>query len=104
MEEADKSYFCYYKRRFRIMFGKQIFLLVEVKTCGSDYTKLESQPLQKTEYIFIGENRKVIISFANENLYILDTSQIQQAETCIFKLIQSKYYMKKLLIKKQGSE
>ena len=86
------------------MFGKQIFLLVEVKTCGSDYTKLESQTSQKTEYIFIGENRKVIISFANENLYILDISQIQQAETCIFKLIQSKYYMKKLLIKKQGSE
>ena len=86
------------------MFGKQIFLLVEVKTCGSDYTKLESQTSQKTEYIFIGENRKVIISFASENLCILDTSQIQQAETCIFILIQSKYYMKKLLIKKQGSE
>ena len=47
MEEAEKSWFGYYKRRFGIKFGKQIFLLVEVKTCDSIYTKMERQPSQK---------------------------------------------------------
>ena len=50
MKEADKSWFGYFKRRFRIKFGKQLFLLLEVKTCDSIYTKMESQPSQKTEY------------------------------------------------------
>ena len=36
-------------------FGKQIFLLVEVETCDSIYTKMESQPSQKTEYVHWGE-------------------------------------------------
>ena len=47
MEEAEKSWFGYYKRRFGIKFGKQVFLLVEVKTCDSIYTKMERQPSQK---------------------------------------------------------
>ena len=54
-----------------------------------------------------GVNKKVIINFASENLCILDTSPNQQTEKCIIKLVQSKYFseeMKKLLIKKQGSE
>ena len=53
------------------------------------------------------ENNKVTINFANGNLHILDISQIQQAEGCIIKLVQSKHFneeMKKLLMKKQGSE
>ena len=50
MEEADKSWFYYYKRRFCIKFGKQIFLLVEIKTRDRIYTKMESQPSQKIEY------------------------------------------------------
>ena len=54
-----------------------------------------------------GENNKVTINFGNKNFHILDTSQIQQAERYIIKLVQSKYFneeMKKLLKKKQGSE
>ena len=50
-----------------------------------------------------GENKKVTINFAGENLCILDISPIQEAEKCINKLVQSKYFseeMKKLLIKK----
>ena len=50
MEETDKGQFCYCKRRFHIKFGKQIFLLVEVKTCNNIFTKIENQPPQKTEY------------------------------------------------------
>ena len=57
MEEADKSWFCYYQRRFCIKFEKQIFLLVEVKTCDSIYTKMESQPSQKTEYAHWGKQK-----------------------------------------------
>ena len=55
MEEAHKSWFGYYKRRFRIKSGKQIFLLLQVKTCDSIYTKMESQPSQKTEYAHWGK-------------------------------------------------
>ena len=54
-----------------------------------------------------GENDKVRINFANKNLHILDISQITQAERYTIKLVQSKYFneeMKKLLMKKQGSE
>ena len=54
-----------------------------------------------------GVNKKVIINFASENLCILDTRPNQQTEKCIIKLVQSKYFseeIKKLLIKKQGSE
>ena len=54
-----------------------------------------------------GENNNVTINFANENLHILDISHIQQAERFIIKLVQLKYFneeMKKLLMKKQGSE
>ena len=57
--------------------------------------------------MLIGENDKVTINFANKNLHILEISQIQQADRCIIKLVQSKYFneeMKKLLLKKQGSE
>ena len=57
--------------------------------------------------MFTGENNKVTINFANKNLHILDISQIQQADRCIIKLVQSKYFneeMKKLLMKKQGLE
>ena len=52
MEETDKGYFCYFKRRFHIKYGKQILLLIKVKTCNSVFTKTESQPLQKTEYAY----------------------------------------------------
>ena len=55
MEEADKSWFGYYKRRFRIKFGKQIFFLIEVKTYDSIYTEMESQPSQKTDYAHWGK-------------------------------------------------
>ena len=61
----------------------------------------------RKQSMLTGENNKVTINFANENLHILDISQIQQAERCIIKLVQSKYFneeMKKLLMKKQGSE
>ena len=54
-----------------------------------------------------GENKNVTINFANKNLHILNISQIQQAERCIIKLVQSKYFnkeMKKLLIKNQRPE
>ena len=54
-----------------------------------------------------GENDKVTINFANKNLRILDISQIQQAERYTIKLVQLKYFneeMKKLLMRKQGSE
>ena len=57
MEEADKSWFYYYKRRFRIKFGKQIFLLVEIKTRERIYTKMESQPSQKIEYAHWGKQK-----------------------------------------------
>ena len=36
-------------------FGKQIFLLLEIKTCDSIYTNMESQPSQKTEYAHWGK-------------------------------------------------
>ena len=36
-------------------FGKQVFLLLEVKTCDSIYTKMESQPTQKTAYAHWGK-------------------------------------------------
>ena len=55
MEEVDKSWFCYYKRRFRLKFGKQTFFLGEVKTCDSIYTKMESQPSKKIEYAHWGK-------------------------------------------------
>ena len=55
MEEAHNSCFGHYKRRFCIKFGKQVFLLLEVKTCDSIYTKMESQPTQKTEYAHWGK-------------------------------------------------
>ena len=42
-----------------------------------------------------GENNKVTINFANKNLHILDISQIQQADRCIIKLVQSKYFNEK---------
>ena len=61
----------------------------------------------RKQSMLTGENNKTTINFTNENLHILDTSQIQQAERCVIKLIESKYFnkeMKKLLIKKQGSE
>ena len=35
-----------------------------------------------------GENNKVTVNFANENLHILDISQIQQAETGSVKIFQ----------------
>ena len=35
-----------------------------------------------------GENKKVTINFANENVHILDISQIQQAETGSIKIFQ----------------
>ena len=38
----------------------------------------------------------VSINFATENLHILDASQIQQAEICIIKLVQSKYFTKEM--------
>ena len=36
---------------------------------------------------YIAKNKKVTTNSANENLHILDISQIQQAERCIIKLI-----------------
>ena len=32
-----------------------MFVLVRVKTCDSIYTKMESQPLQKTQYTYWGK-------------------------------------------------
>ena len=58
-----------------------------------------------TEYIwtdirivlgYITKNKKVTINFADENLHILDISQIQRAERCIPKLVQSKYFTKEM--------
>ena len=46
--------------------------------------------------MFTEENKKVIINFTNENLYILDISQIQQAERYINKLVQSKYFSEEM--------
>lgn len=46
-------------------------------------------------------------NFTNENLHLLDVSQIQQNERCIIKLVQSKCFgekIKKLLMKKQESK
>ena len=37
-----------------------------------------------------GENKKVTINFADENLHVLDTSQIQKAERCINQNISAK--------------
>ena len=53
---------------------------------------------------YIAKNKKVTIYFANENLHILDISQILQVERSIIKLIQSKYFseeMKKTAYKYQ---
>ena len=89
MEEADTSWFVYYKRRFRIKFGNGKPTITENKVWS------------------LGKNNNFTINFANINLHILDIRQIQQAERCIIKLVQSKYFneeMKKLLMKKQGSE
>ena len=72
--------------------------------------KKELEMKELTEYIwtdikivlgYIAKNKKATINFANENLHVLDISQIQQAERCIIKLVQSKYFsqeMKKLLM------
>ena len=36
---------------------------------------------------YIAKNKKVTTNFTNENIDILDISQIQQAERCIIKLV-----------------
>ena len=82
-------------------------MLVKVKTCDNIYTKMESLNHHRKQSMFTGENDKVTINLANKNIHILDIKQIQQAERCILKLVQSKYFneeMKKLLMKKQGSD
>ena len=43
----------------------------------------------RKQSMLTGENNKVAINFAKENLHILGISQIQQAERCIIKLVQS---------------
>ena len=72
--------------------------------------KKELEIKKLTEYIwtnikivlgYIAQNKKATINLVNENLRILDISQIQQAGRYIIKLVQSKYFsqeMKKLLI------
>ena len=59
---------------------------------------MESELQQETEYAYWGNQKDN--KFNNENLHILDVSQIQQNETCIIKLVQSKYFgeMKKKLL------
>ena len=52
---------------------------------------MESQPSQNVSML-TRESKKVTINFANENLHILDICQIKQAEKCIIKLVQSKYF------------
>ena len=82
-------------------------MLVEFKKRNSICTKMESQQQQQQKQSMLTEIIKNLINFANENLYMLDISQIHQAERSIIKLAQSKYFseeMKKLLIKKQGFE
>ena len=59
---------------------------------------MESELQHETEYAYWGNQKDN--KFTNENLDILDVSQIQQNETCTIKLVQSKYFgeMKKKLL------
>ena len=99
-------------RRFVSISRLELFTAVlAVKISALIKKELEMKEL--TKYIctdikialgYIAKNKKVTIYFANENLHILDISQILQVERSIIKLIQSKYFseeMKKTAYKYQ---